>query len=428
MQYVSLFSGAGGFEIGLDAAGLTCVAQVEIDAKCRQVLARHWPGVPKFADVRAVGKRNLPGCDVVVGGFPCQDISQAGKRAGLVAGKHSSLFFEMCRVIHELRPLYVVFENVPRLLSSDDGRDFTRVLMALDRLGYSGAGRVVDAQYFGVAQRRRRVFGVFTRLDSGARGCAEILAVREGMSGHPAPGQEAGEDVAGTLGGGTEGRGWNDDLDRAGTFVPTKAVTLRSRASREGVSPPGRGGEDDQNIVAFQCQGSNVGPMGTLRRGNGHESGGVPFVPTGTLARCDTTREGARGDYETCTLIPIDMRQASRGEKLTNNRKSNSSGGAPGTGIGSPGDPSPTLCDTHTPAIANIAVHPASGVRRLTPRECERLQGWPDDHTAWGLAADGKRVEMADGTRYRMIGNGVASPCAYWIGRRLMMVHARGEV
>jgi DNA (cytosine-5)-methyltransferase 1 len=117
----SLFSGAGGFDIGFDRAGFALAWQVEIDPTARDVLARHWPDVERHEDVRTVGKKNLAPVDVVVGGFPCQDVSVAGKGKGL-SGARSGLFYEMARVIRELRPACVVWENVPGLRSNDGGR------------------------------------------------------------------------------------------------------------------------------------------------------------------------------------------------------------------------------------------------------------------------------------------------------------------
>lgn len=127
MKFISLFAGIGGFDLGFERAGHQCVAQVEIDPKCRQTLAEHWPNVPKFADVCQVGAHNLPQCDAIVGGFPCQDISVAGNRAG-ISGQRSGLFYEMVRVAAELLPKFVIFENVPNLLSGKDIVDYEKEL------------------------------------------------------------------------------------------------------------------------------------------------------------------------------------------------------------------------------------------------------------------------------------------------------------
>lgn len=205
IKFISLFAGVGGFDLAFERSGMECVAQVEIDPSCRAVLGEHFPGVPRFDDIRTVGAHNLPGCDIVCGGFPCQGLSVAGKRKGL-ADDRSGLFWEMLRVIYEIRPKIVVWENVPGLLSTcscskcgrcctecgavaggDDescsvcggtkfsgrvlqnhrGADFYAIISAFDRVGFDGAWRILDAQYFGVPQRRRRLFGVFVGRDFG---------------------------------------------------------------------------------------------------------------------------------------------------------------------------------------------------------------------------------------------------------------------
>ena len=165
MTMGSLFSGCGGFDLGFAQVGFDLRWQVEIDADCLAVLTRHWPTVRKVRDIHAVAygrARNrqrhglvLEPVDVIVSGFPCQDLSIAGQRAGL-SGSRSGLFFALLRVVRVLKPTAVVIENVPGLFSLAQGRDFARVLDGLDDCGYVGAWRVLDSQYFGVAQRRRR--------------------------------------------------------------------------------------------------------------------------------------------------------------------------------------------------------------------------------------------------------------------------------
>ena len=171
MKFGSLFSGVGGFDLGFERAEMECVWQVEFDKACQSVLKKHFEKAELFDDVRTVGKHNLEPVDVICGGFPCQDVSIAGKRAGL-AGERSGLWSEFVRIIDELEPKWVVIENVPGLLSSNRGRDFATVIRWLAERGYGVAWRILDSQYFGVAQRRRRVFIVGSFGDGSA---AEIL-------------------------------------------------------------------------------------------------------------------------------------------------------------------------------------------------------------------------------------------------------------
>jgi DNA (cytosine-5)-methyltransferase 1 len=232
VRVVSLFAGIGGFDLGFQQAGHKIVAHVEKDAACLKLLKAKWPNAVALDDVRTAGRHNLPDCDLVTFGFPCQDLSVAGKRAGL-AGQRSGLFYEATRIINELRPAFALWENVPGLLSSDQGRDFARVLLELDRIGYHGAWRTLDAQYYGLAQRRRRVFGLFSCLDSGAARCSQILSLAEGVRGHPAPRREAGQGVAGSLESRTDGGGFpGTDGACAGHVVPEVAWALQERDAK----------------------------------------------------------------------------------------------------------------------------------------------------------------------------------------------------
>ena len=181
LTHGSLFSGIGGIDLGFDRAGIETVWQCEIDEHASEVLAKHWPEVPNYSDVRKVvndGTIAIP--DIISGGFPCQDVSLAGRRAGL-AGERSGLWFEYQRIIDEFQPRWVVAENVPGLLSSNEGNDFRTVIGALEERGYCVSWRVLDAQYFGVAQQRRRVFIVGSL---GNIGSAKVLFEREGVQGY----------------------------------------------------------------------------------------------------------------------------------------------------------------------------------------------------------------------------------------------------
>ncbi|TDK65963.1 DNA cytosine methyltransferase [Sapientia aquatica] len=158
----SLFAGIGGFDLGFESAGFTTAWQVEIDPICRAVLADRFPHAQQFGDVRTCGQHNLSYVDVLVGGFPCQDVSTMGKQRGL-AGHRTGLFFEVTRIIDELRPQWLVLENVTGLLHSNHGTDFQTVIQSLAERGYLGYWRVFNAQYFGVPTKRRRVFLVAGR-------------------------------------------------------------------------------------------------------------------------------------------------------------------------------------------------------------------------------------------------------------------------
>ena len=194
MNVLSLFTGVGGFDLGLERAGHTIVGQVEWDKKCQAILRKHWPGVSLWDDVSTY--QPSVSADLVCGGFPCQDLSVAGKRAGL-AGERSGLFHEAVRIADAvLQPGgWVLIENVPGLLSSNGGRDFGIVLASLAERGFHDlAWRVLDSRYFGVAQRRRRVF-ILGRRASGRR-AAQVLLDPEGGGGSSQSGLIPRESVA----------------------------------------------------------------------------------------------------------------------------------------------------------------------------------------------------------------------------------------
>lgn len=302
LTFGSLFTGIGGFDLGFEEAGMRCLWQVEIDDACNRVLERHWPEVRRYRDVREVGQHNLERVDLICGGFPCQDLSVAGRRAGL-AGERSGLFFEFLRLIAELSPAWVVIENVPGLLSSARGRDMGIALRSLAECGYGYAYRVLDAQYFGVAQRRRRVFivGHFGKPWSAP---AKVLFEPESCDWDSPPHREK------------------------------KSVSASLLASGAGTNrPAGIGSEIDFLVI------QNPKTARALTTSN---------------ERMDATIE---------TLISQD-------------------------GI---------------------------SIRRLTPLECERLQGFPDGWTGG----------ESDTTRYRMLGNAVCCNVAEWIGRRIIEIERR---
>lgn len=212
MRYVELFAGAGGLSRGLEAAGMTCVAHAEIDKHARAVLRYHWPVTPLHGDVTQVDWAQYAGkVDLVAGGSPCQDLSVAGKRAGL-AGARSGLFYELICAWEKTGATYCLWENVDGARSSNGGEDFAAVLsafvgttvavpsdgwrtsgVAAGRTGVA-AWRVLDLQHFGPPQRRRRVFIVAAR----AEGCdpAEVLLEPSRVCWHPAPRDQARQSVA----------------------------------------------------------------------------------------------------------------------------------------------------------------------------------------------------------------------------------------
>lgn len=199
--FISLFAGVGGFDLGFERAGWTCLAQVEIDKHARKVLDTRWPDVPKHDDVTTYTYMGQEQVDAVIGGFPCQDVSVAGKRAGL-AGARTGLFWHALRIAEETQPRWLVLENVPGLLTSNQRQDFPAVLNAVADAGFPYIEwRVLDSQFFGVPQRRRRIFIVGRSSDPNR---FPVLVESEGRAGDfesfGAQGQETTGPAKGSVG------------------------------------------------------------------------------------------------------------------------------------------------------------------------------------------------------------------------------------
>lgn len=435
----SLFSGIGGLDEGLRQAGMICKWQVEIDKRCNQVLRRHWSDTERFGDVKECGKHNLAPVDIVVGGFPCQDISIAGKRKGL-AGERSGLWFEFHRILKELRPRWAIIENVPGLLSSNGGRDFAIILQGLAQIGFRTAWRILDAQFDGVAQRRRRVF-IVSSLGNGS--CTEVLFESESLSWDTAPHRETGKELASDVAasirsGGTGKRGWIGDAEHGLVAAPVKASSPSRRGG--GSSPTPRefviaqtitsreGQRRDPLTETYIIKGAAIGrkPSAGPQYGEVLQDGSTYTLnATEVHAVAYTIQANDGGEHKRKDRPQGGMYVKETEQALTLGSSDRTvvafepgnlwrrCGASPSTelvstlGAEKQGDTFPHLAGQF-------------GVRRLTPTECERLQGFSDGHTAWGIDSDGKRVEMSDSARYRMLGNAVCVPVAKWIGQQII--------
>ena len=473
---VSLFAGVGGFDLAMQRNGIDVVATVEIDKAARGVLQYQFPNAQHFNDVTEVTGEQLrdagfvPERGIITGGFPCQDLSVAGKRAGLAGGR-SGLFWEIVRLADELQPKYLVLENVPGLLSSNAGRDFGTVLGALVDLGYGVAYSILDAQHFGVPQRRRRVFIVGCLGDDGRTPC-EILAITQSLSGDSSTGAETGQAVAsgsgvgfrtsshagyergvgtlrasgGDLHGGSETivamplnahhpRANADETliahtltteydaseDGTGRGVPVVPVTVGALQARD---YKGAGSTVDDKLVPTLLtmregkDGGGKGPLVsedvslTLATGNGQvliqpfnkvvrsgardEDGELPAEVWRSESVAPTLSQFDQGEVRATTLVAFSENVRSEVRETPIVQALSSGGGKPGQGY--------------------AAIRSDAAVRRLTPTECERLQGFPDGWTA----VNGQK----DSARYKQMGNAVAVPVVEWIMERLVNIDA----
>ena len=489
MKYVSIFSGIEAATVAWHPLGWEPLAFSEIDPFPSTVLQHHYPDIPNLGDITKIDWSPYVGAaDIVVGGSPCQSFSVAGKREGLAGA--SGLMFEYIRAVRELRPRWFVWENVPGAFTSERGEAYRQLLSEMDALGYGLAWRVLDAQFFGVAQRRERVFLVGSL---GTMRCAEVLFERESLSwDHQSSRQkrqalteEAQERVgeadhdSGCL---NPGETQSRRVYPASGVYPTLSTRENSGQSQESVflcqtAQTGSNGKlvkqddvmntlDRTNSTAVAALDFKVKPVAFLyNQGAKARSLRISEIsPTlktdhnpvvafasnqrdevrelevaGALAaqpgikqqtyicRADGQTNAMEGENLAPTLTshakkdppliyPVDESEEMKPVTLQIR------GGKPGGGKGAliQHDMSATL-STHNTRTLITGDNEERGltVRRLTPRECERLQGFPDDYTDIPYR---NKEHAPDGARYKALGNSMAVPVMRWIGERIHMV------
>lgn len=441
----------------------------EIEPFPSAVLAHHYPTVPNLGDMTKFKDWPDAAIDLLVGGTPCQSFSVAGLRKGL-ADPRGNLMLTYLAIAERYAPRWLVWENVPGVLSSNEGRDFGTFLGGLAELGYGYAYRVLDAQYFGVAQRRRRVF-VVGYLGNWRRAAA-VLFERESLLGHPPPRREARQGIAPTLSARTKGGGGlGTDFDCDGGLI---AGTLCADSH-----PGSYSGQDAYTgrlvAHALRGEGFDASEDGTGR--------GTPLVPCYSIRTANTSSNGWGVQEEvTHTLdtaqgmaIAFDTTQITSKANFSNPRAGDpchplaagahapaiafdcKASGQNGFGIGEIASTMRSMSHAgshhngggHLAVAMNIRGRAGGGtaelsgevatalrasqgggdklhaltesaVRRLTPRECERLQGFPDDYTR--IIVRGKPA--ADGPRYKALGNSMARTVMHWIGKRIELVES----
>jgi len=374
MKYLSVCSGIEAATVAWHPLGWQPVAFGEIEKFPCKVLAHHYPDTPNWGDMTKFKEWPDADVNVFVGGTPCQSFSVAGLRKGL-DDPRGNLMLTYLAIAARYRPRWLVWENVPGVLSSNGGLDFASLLRGMGELGYGFAYRILDAQYFGVAQRRRRVFVV--GYLGNWRPAAAVLFERHSLSGHPAPSRKAREGAASNAGEGAE----------VGSLIPAMHSELcPSLKARDAKGPSSDGDGDGDGAIL------------------------VPMVQ------------------------PIALQDVRAVEKMQNGRGWNDDGTAYTVDThATQGVAQPTIVHgTQDPCVSDIAfaqgrnnggenvMVQAMAVRRLTPVECERLQGFPDNYT--DIKPKGKATP--DGPRYKALGNSMAVPVMAWIGKRIQEVDA----
>lgn len=473
MKYVSIFSGIEAATVAWHPLGWEPLAFSEIDPFPSAVLQHHYPDIPNLGDITKIDWSPYVGAaDIVVGGSPCQSFSVAGKREGLAGA--SGLMFEYIRAVRALRPRWFVWENVPGALTSERGGAYRQLLSEMDALGYGLAWRVLDAQFFGVAQRRERVFLVGSL---GTMRCAEVLFERESLSWDHQSSREKRkaltEEAARRVGTADHDSGClNPGETQSRRVYPTSGVypTLSTREksgqSQESVflcqtahsqsTELGVGESDVMNTldttnntavaaldfkvkpVAFPySQGAKARSLGISEISPTLKTDHNPVVAFASNQR-DEVRElevaGAlaaqpgikqqtyicRADGQANAMTSVDMAPT-----LTSHAKKDPPLIYPAEDlIGEDAliqrDMNATLSTHNTQTLITGGREKRSlTVRRLTPRECERLQGFPDDYTDIPYR---NKEHAPDGPRYRALGNSMAVPVMRWIGERIRMV------
>jgi len=363
-----VFAGIGVMSRAFGHAGADISWLVEVDKYKQAILKHQHPFIPILGDVHDVGKQNLSPVDILAGGFPCQDLSIANQSREGLEGSRSGLFFEFTRLIDELSPTWILIENVPGLLSYKHGRDMGIVLGELGKRGFSLGWAVLDSQWFGVAQRRRRVFIVGHR-GKDREAPFRVLFEPDSRGRDSEPRRRTWEEVSGSFGRcPTCGRIPRKRLE----YLPDVAYAVQGKGSKFG---SGRHNQDTF-VVTSEVEAIDVR---NLRE--------QPNNISGTLQAKHT------GGHSLSYVNPI---------------------------VVYPAD----ICQCDGALDGVYTTKPV--IRKLTPKECERLHGLPDDYTAWG-DFNGKEKRISNTRRYTILGDAITLPVAEWLAKRIMAA-ARGNL
>jgi DNA (cytosine-5)-methyltransferase 1 len=460
MRYLSVCSGMEAASVAWHPLGWTPVGFSEIEPFPCAILKHRFPNIPNHGSLTEYQSWPIePGAiDLLVGGTPCQSFSVAGLRKGL-ADPRGNLALTFLGLADKLKPRWIVWENVPGVLSSGGGRDFGSFLGALVELGYGFAYRMLDAQHFGVPQRRRRVFVVACLGDW--RAAAEVLSLREGLHGYLEAGNKKRKGPAADAGSGVEAGGLQRTVGtlcadtHPGAYSGQDAYTGRLIPSHwEGgnvhptlnQSAKGSGGVGSSNQELFSQGGAYLVPGQPIPIQDGREMEknqngmgvGNPGDPSYTV---DTTGAQAaaipfRKSKRACSTTDNETWVEANASNTLNNfdlgdtRTTHAvvqpqvyENHAQDSRVKGPLDIAPTVAAKFGTGGGNVPLVGAMAVRRLTPVECERLQGFPDNWSR--ISWKGKpEEECPDGPRYKACGNSMAVPVMRWIGERIAAVDA----
>jgi DNA (cytosine-5)-methyltransferase 1 len=397
MRYLSVCSGIEAASVAWHHLGWEPVGFSEIEPFPAAVLKHRFPEVPNYGDMTQHGSWPIrPGdIDLLIGGTPCQAFSVAGLRQGL-ADPRGSLMLTYLAIAARLKPRWVVWENVPGVLSSNGGRDFGTFLGALGELGYGWAYRVLDAQYVrvgrwprAVPQRRRRVFVIGCLLERGAgdwTAAAQAGLIPEGVRRHLEAQSKKGKSSTTDAEGGARGGCWWDGSDCAGTLTKQNANGAQRMPDKDNFGAV-------LQPTAYRWQNDALGLQ---------QDDAVAAL------RASAGTSGFHEMNHPVIAQPVPFTKAKRAQTVTDDE----------TWVQGQVNPTLSLFDQGDTRATTVAVAQAMTVRRLSARECERLQGFPDD---WTLIPWRKKPasECPDGPRYKALGNSMACNCMSWIGENI---------
>ena len=390
MRYASVCSGIEAASVAWTPLGWTPAWFAEIEPFPCAVLENKFQGTPNLGDITApdfIERAHDHGSiDVLIGGTPCQSFSVAGRRQGMQDDR-GNLTLRYMELVEALRPTWFVWENVPGVMSTHKGRDFGALLGAVADIGYGYAYRVLDAQYFGLAQRRKRVFLV--GHSGGTVGPpAKVLALAHGMRRDTAPPREAGEDPAKPIGGSSQSGGYRTTGVETGALITPEV----SKPVGDAFS------QHRQQITSTQCRTQPSHEHAPPLTQAGRHMVWPETAPTVMSRDHKEPREYRDGSLQTAVAFTERTRKDGRNLEHQNDLS---------YALTNPGAGGRSHC--------RAMLTPDRYVRRLTPMECERLQGFPDDYTL----IEWKGKPASDTQRYKAIGNSMAVPVIRWIGEQI---------
>jgi len=371
LRCFSLFSGIGGFDLAAKSLGHTIVGACEIDKYAEAIYTKHFPNITIHKDATKIKPEKLPDFDILLAGFPCQSFSIAGKRRGFEDAR-GTLFFEIIRIAQKKRPRHLLLENVKGLLSHENGNTARKIFCTLDELGYDTQSSIINTKDF-LPQNRERIFIVSTLGEKSRR---EIFPVTKNdrLSDKKKQGKQKQTRIRSKICSSIDAR-YGALRNSGETYIITPCIT--------GGAHSGGMHSDMLTIISDEYQQNRV------------------YHPSG-ISQTILANSGGLGAKTGLYTVPVQtanrINEKQCGRQIKNN-----------------GDESFSLLASQPHGIFD-----GKKIRRLTPTECEKLQGFPINHTKFGIDESGNEIEISDTQRYKCLGNAVSVPVAQHVLKMVM--------